>query len=1790
MNNETSSQHVAMEIPSKDGSFKLYDLLVTSDDLSSISNSNKNLKKVTKGVQMFGGNCEKENKTQKKTTKAIVAEDNVGRDDCDIDIEMIRSSNKNYKSLLVDNDDIYSSTQDMFGQSYSWSSSDLRPEDNDDANDNNNQNNSDHNFQQSADWDDSIVHLSLEQEDEESVEELFMDDSFYYQEILEKIGDNLPTSQVPSCKEESITEENDKSSKGVETLSVVIGSAVETAQKMLSNLGETTTSKTVQSEKVVEEANCHSMNEGNYESSDEQLHPSHRHSEFLYNAQQDTEDNRDGNESSKSSEFNVLESKNSEVKGSNFWGREKEIARLEKELFIGSVSHETKQSKHIWVSGQSSGVGKTSLVNEFIRRLPAQTIVCRGSFDTFAKLEKPYNGFVSCFGELFEALLSNKNNEDWKGRIQLSLGRELKLVSLLVPSLSILLGENHEVSKDFDQSDIYCVARLRRALGLLLENICEYLNVVFFVDDLHCASDDSLALVEYILSTVESNNFLFVGCHRAVKLSHPLQKMKAKISNRFATDIILGNLDHETTKHLIRYQLCNIDDRVVAGEDFLQSFAKCLIRNDATNPLYVIQLICFLNEKYTLKLEGNQWISHLDSSARSTTIDLINERIALLSDDDKLVLRGAAFIGSRYFRVHQLQLALSVVLNPERKDPQCSSLILGQILHSLCRRQFLDYSQKGLYMFKSDTIREAFVSEMTERAKEINTLHCEMAVNIQRNLSDSEEEANLKFLASEHFCRGYLHVEGEDKSLLANLSLKVAEDWMVRAAYSTATQLLQVGIATFDKKNQWKKPYALILKYHLALARCYYCNQDIEKAKSYANAIIANAQTPRDRIGGYDVLISIYQYKHQYEMAKNCVLKALADVWNDNVGTHNVDEKFDKVRKIVNSKTDADLLVMQAMTHKKTSAKMPFLMKLADFSNLCKDYKMQDLAALHMVYLTYQYGSFDQCFTGLAFALCGICVGRRRLHGEAYRYGRLAEMMSQGESPYGRQAIAQYHYAISHWKNPAHSSREPITEICNLSLEAECLDHLSFQTMACMSVLFISGAPLGTADDLFQKYNEINKHCQLPEPWSVTILYDAIQQLKQGAISDLKKKHTGKRATQYSLFFKLVISVFMQDVEEASKLLTKLSTKPDGVWIPFTAFLEGLISSSMVRTGSANDVFFHKKKLTNLVNMLTSWTSKGMNHAAYMANILQAELTIATEQNVSLHQARMLFDQAISSASKVTSIAALANERAGLFFLSVNEEAMASNFLSQAYKLYEEWGAGAKVDQLGREHKNFLQNHSDTVSEWHVKSSMANMGSGRSFKIFRPNSIPSLAYSDYLGNKSSHLPPQKQFSQSLSCIGNSSFSRNTEASFSDSVSSLEAETFGDKPQNSSLCHQLFSDTNNGTGNRNGRRIALQKSISDRLLFPSTRHKSNNRVCLRPVMQKTASERFAFPKTPESDYRVHERLAIPGTAHADPHDFRADFQRRASLSLSESQKSLSRHSADCAMSNRKLSSNRKLAVDASIPHRSHSASTVLIELNSLDQPAPPQPMNLSEHSSSGSAARRKASMGLQRSKSVPAIKPLPKDKFGNPSMKQTKKHTSKIGQTLSEIKSDLHPKEFFRDMSFKQKPNKHLPNEQQSKAIKCKDAVSEEPKSSQRPKSFVMRIGSWSKQPKNPPIKSKSTEVPTKKMKGNNAALKNSSKDDSDKEDKVFNKDDVSAEESNVASKPQKKVKKTTPKNKVNSNRPLSATQTNEAKQLKQTVEKSQTKKKVSSKVKASAPSKFNSVVKKKKKTPSPVHK
>jgi hypothetical protein len=118
---------------------------------------------------------------------------------------------------------------------------------------------------------------------------------------------------------------------------------------------------------------------------------------------------------------------------------------------------------------------------------------------------------------------------------------------------------------------------------------------------------------------------------------------------------------------------------------------------------------------------------------------------------------------------------------------------------------------------------------------------------------------------------------------------------------------------------------------------------------------------------------------------------------------------------------------------------------------------------------------------------------------------------------------------------------------------------------------------------------------------------------------------------------------------------------------------------------------WRRRYILSRINLLRNWSKYAYKNLLGKLFLVEAEYAFAIEDH---HAAPSLYFSAILHfrQSGFTALEAMANERAGKYYISRSDIDHASDHLQEALRLYSEWGAYAKVNHLQAETKQLLGN------------------------------------------------------------------------------------------------------------------------------------------------------------------------------------------------------------------------------------------------------------------------------------------------------------------------------------------------------------------------------------------------------------------------------------------------------------------------------------------------------------------
>lgn len=300
-------------------------------------------------------------------------------------------------------------------------------------------------------------------------------------------------------------------------------------------------------------------------------------------------------------------------------GRDPELRRL-RELF-GDVA--SGQGRVVLLGGEA-GVGKSRLMDEFVRRLDEDEAPLHFLLGSY-----PPGGAaagVGAFAEAFHAHLGDRGAAD-----------HLKTTPSLVPAFDALLS-GAEVPSGAER-----VGRegLQAAFVRTLRSIASDRPTVLLIEDLHNAPDAGLALFAALAVAVRGHRVLLVGSHRRrgeVELGTDLARYE------HVRRIELGRLHFDDLTALLREHL--------ASDLKATHLGRVVAERAGGNPFFALEILRGLRERGLIRrVDTETWIStsaveriEIPGSVR----DVVRARISELEETERELLDLAACFGHRF--------------------------------------------------------------------------------------------------------------------------------------------------------------------------------------------------------------------------------------------------------------------------------------------------------------------------------------------------------------------------------------------------------------------------------------------------------------------------------------------------------------------------------------------------------------------------------------------------------------------------------------------------------------------------------------------------------------------------------------------------------------------------------------------------------------------------------------------------------------------------------------------------------------------------------------------------------------------------------------------------------------------------------------------------------------------------------------------------------------------------------------------------------------------------------------
>ena len=395
--------------------------------------------------------------------------------------------------------------------------------------------------------------------------------------------------------------------------------------------------------------------------------------------------------------------------GAHFVGRFSERKVLDDALAAADKS----ERRVVLVSGEA-GMGKTRLLSDFARDAQAGgAVVLYGRCEE--GLAVPYRPWV----ELLAHLVEHAGSTDLAAAPDTDLAELSRLVPGLRSRVATLAAPSGSIADKY---------LLFGAVARLVTGIAGDRTVVVVLDDLHWADQESLHLLQHVVSSWTRCPVLVLGSYRDtdVDAEHPLTEVAAQLHREDGMETI-------SMKGLSAAEVTSLLEEI-AGHSMDEggsSLAHALWSETAGSPFFLVEVVRHLAEAGTLvQDDAGRWVTSVDLSEIDLPISVravVGQRVRRLGKDAQQVLKAAAVVGRDFDGA-----LVASVLGIEEEQ------VLDALELATAARLVAETGVADRFTFTHALVQHSLYHEMsvTRRAR----LHLHVADAIESTIADDDGE------------------------------------------------------------------------------------------------------------------------------------------------------------------------------------------------------------------------------------------------------------------------------------------------------------------------------------------------------------------------------------------------------------------------------------------------------------------------------------------------------------------------------------------------------------------------------------------------------------------------------------------------------------------------------------------------------------------------------------------------------------------------------------------------------------------------------------------------------------------------------------------------------------------------------------------------------------------------------------------------------------------------------------------------------------------------------------------
>lgn len=996
------------------------------------------------------------------------------------------------------------------------------------------------------------------------------------------------------------------------------------------------------------------------------------------------------------------------------------------------------KSEVIFLYGEG-GCGKTCLAEAMrgpISRRGGYFV--NGKFDASSKL--PYPALVEAFTDLCDLIAQSKGfGRQQQFKMMQKIGVEE------TRRLGQLLGNLHRVTGDttskFAPIDDHAVATpeddglstvTTSRYGLLLWSLQKFLNacasakhpICLFLDDLQFADQQSLQLIQGLVSDAMSRNILFVLVYRN-DMDHKLlrNELLTRLSRAKVTEIQVLNLGLEAVNKIIAHALKT--DTVST-----MPLAEVVLRKTHGHPYCVLQYIeILIRDGFVTQSQDGGWVWDMariqcETDVTTNVANIVTDKIQRCHKYVQLILKVASAIGFEFDRklletVIIFECASISAKNNNRAVQNFEKKIHKYLAIALSEGLIEKTGYSGKLKFSHIRVKECVYSLIPDTEAR-QDLHYRIGICVQAMLpkyQNTDPPDWMVYAAAEQLNRAS---RCRDPLEHLHLNLRAAKLAQLGGAFLPAAEFLRIAQTLIDQHTLFSKQYGLARNLYTLVAEVEYAVGDFQRAETAARLVFQYAKSPDDKMGTFRILVDAMDSQgrgHESVQIALSVLQEFGEKFPSKPKAVNVIMELMKVQHILQGMSDNYLVNLPAMTDER---RLNVLKVISVFGT------MTPLVGTELIALLSTLRIVQQCLldgiapiTTHAFASFGVAMAMTGHPNEAYRFGNIAlTMLKRFDVPSSIQAhtLAVVHGGCYHWKQPYKDSLQPLMQAYEKGM---AVGDVKFSLLAAHNYLvgsLESGVALSQVeidmrtfceglDDMSLNTNSAFR-TMIGPAWQLVLNFlgksenptqlTGVAMDEETFVTDANtKKFTGGMLAYTKA--KLMLAYHFDNLHLAEQLVEELEKDERMVFWHFTVYqLKMLCCLTFLHLAEQTGNLRYHSKALQILEKLENWMNDGNVNCRPIVLLLRAELAALTTPDPGAIKHN--FDSAIleASLSGLLHVEALANERAAMACFRVDGFREGAAYVMQACQVYSRWGAHTKVDHLETKFHLLFQHNGPT--------------------------------------------------------------------------------------------------------------------------------------------------------------------------------------------------------------------------------------------------------------------------------------------------------------------------------------------------------------------------------------------------------------------------------------------------------------------------------------------------------------